>query len=348
MVERQRRSPIVPEHTSPRSIFQRGEFVQLQIGDHSGSDRLWFTNVETNQSAYILRQDLPWIAKFIRGTKDSQIEVEFPRVADGRTLRYRLAREYVGHLPNGRAQVLRSVLSCVPTTPTLFAPGDEVRFRDAGGLMREGRFPCRARAGEVFSKWTTGLANSISFDSGQLKSTLPHSIPLGRPCKFLREYLNAAAHLSSHPEFREVSFERRLNILMQFQNIVLPYTQASDTLEVTGVQTLSEVLCAGSGMCRHNTPLIAAVMSEAGLDVRVVHRIAEPGEFAELGGTHYAHVWIEVTDAEGGTFIVDPSNAKVRSVDEARAEAGKNPHSVEGRWWAHDARETLKIESFSN
>ena len=343
-----------------RSPFIPGEFVQIGWpGSIKPTKPLRLINLETNESDQVVKEALPWVAKFIRVIGPDAYEIGFPRY-EGRPRRFKIAANEVYHLNIGSGKTLRSVLATLDEVRPSFAPDEPIRYRDRAGLMRAGNFVGQRgdevfieRSGgrfsivgdEIYRSWGPAPPRSIRVEtSDYFINNSPH-INLERPRKFLRDVLNAAARLSSAPAFENLAFAHQLETLVAFQERLLPWRQAASTVESTGLDNFSDILCAGAGVCRHGTPLMAAILSEAGLSVRIYIRTAQADEIARRNLEYGGHTWLEVDAPDGRTFVIDPSAGVAKTMDDVSRDAALDPKSSDAVWWSHPDRRLLPILS---
>jgi hypothetical protein len=238
-----------------------------------------------------------------------------------------------------------------------FQPGQKVRLRLYNGQMVVGIFleesgdSIRVRAPEGPGKRERNLKipreevfplyeslESLSSPDHSAMAELKWDDSRGTP---LRAVLNAAARVISHPDFVKAPPLERLKLLARFTNFFLPWTECAAYPERTFLLDFNDALRAGVGVCRHNAPLLARFLAEAGLDPKLVasddpqevadhtHTVSDP---SEPGKTRQivvllsvtGHVWVEIM-LNDQKYFVDPNHEPyVFTEAEVKAQAG-NP-----------------------
>ncbi len=118
-----------------------------------------------------------------------------------------------------------------------------------------------------------------------------------------RVFSRNRAVLSSHPDFLLMAPRDKILTLLKYTQRNVPWTKAAQSAENAGLSTFSDIVCAGAGVCRHNSNLLATTLSEAGFPTRLVRYLPEGQD---------GHAWMEVDmrmlDGSVQTYVVDPSN----------------------------------------
>lgn len=340
-----------------RSVFTPGEFVQIGFpGERYLTQDIRFINLDHGVIATMKKGSPPRVAKFIRVWDEKLCEVEF-NIPQSGSYRFLVDQSNLYQMPVGAGRTLQEMLTPLSDIIPQFSLHEVVRFRDGEGKMRQGSvvqikgndlliqiFQDRFWISntQVFSFWGTTTPTSISVDTTRYYYEPSVHINLGQPTGILKKFLDGAARLSSHPDFLSASAQTKLKILVTYQGLFLPWSLAGLSLEESGVENFSEILCIGAGVCRHQTPLMAAILDEAGLRVRIYYRLMKLlDNIADFDG----HTWLEIdypTLNGYETFVVDPSSADVRPLREVVAVAKKNPTSSEARYLAYPKRKLLE------
>jgi len=137
----------------------------------------------------------------------------------------------------------------------------------------------------------------------------------------LEDFLDGAAWLSSHPEFRAASHPERWRMLAGYLRAVMRPAEEAAMAEMLDLG-FPELLTHGIGVCRHLSSLLAAALRESGYEARVMTRV--PGQ-----GT--GHAWVEVESPSGkeeDRWIIDPMNDRAMSWPEAQAMARESEKSL--------------------
>ncbi len=348
------------KHFQTRSPFLPGEFIQLGMSWNHEPATADLTLIDTTSGSTqkIPKASLPFVAKFIRAHSADAYEIEIPDKLTKEGKRYWVFKNKVNHLNVGTGKTLNAMLFPLENITPQFTLHEKVRYRDSLGLMKaavihqfkDGKFligdsdeKTWINQDEVFTTWTPGIPTSIAVGT---KKYHTQNINLGVPEGLFKDVLNGAAKLSSHPDFLALSFTEQIYALMIYENTLLPWDLSGNTVEMAGLKDYSEILCAGVGVCRHNTPLMAAILSEAGLRVRIQTRVRTIEEMTtdHVQGQFNAHTWLEVDSPyinDAKTWILDPTHLVFKEMSEVIAAATSDPSSLDAIWWANRNRETL-------
>lgn len=345
-----------------RTAFLPGEYIQLGWpGIEEFKKDIKLTHVDPRKNLYFGKNILPFVAKFIRALKSNEYEIELPQLnKDRRPERFRVSRADVYKLNIGHGKNLKAALDPLNKITKSFAIEENVRFRDKHGFMQSGQIMAEGQKEflvrnaksqswvsekSIFKTWTTGEVSSISIDTSDYYYGHTPELHLENPSGFLAEVLNGAANLASHPQFLNSPMIDQLKILVRFEQTLLPWGIAGDKVELAGLSNYSQILCSGAGVCRHNTPIMAAILSEAGLKVRIYYRFISKEEIAEsrLDILYGAHTWLEAENSSGEIFVIDPSSGTVKTQTEVQKAAEQNHKSSDAIWWNSPKRKELSI-----
>ncbi len=145
---------------------------------------------------------------------------------------------------------------------------------------------------------------------------------LERPKRLLAQVLNGGAKLASLPDFKRRTAIEKLELLNRYVLQFQPARNVAKMSEVANKNDFDTLLCAGAGVCRHNSLLAATLFSELGYPTRMM--VSDPRD-----AKYDRHAWVEVdmVDPKGNrqTFVVDPSYGKVYSMAEVTLIARKIP-----------------------
>lgn len=344
-----------------RSAYLPGEYVQL--GWHLPNDPpkkdLELLNLRTGKIDEFPKDILPIVVKFIRVVNSNIYAIEIPKMLRGYNT-FLVDANDVHKLTVGTGKTLQDIFKPMDSFSITFSIGEKIRFRNDKNLMKDGVILTERE--NKFLIQHSDTQNWISKENifktwgllpvASAKITVPNffssmdSIHVHEPEALYKDTLNAIAKFSSHPNFLRASFVDQLMMLVSFQQAYLPWTKAGNTTERMGLTTLSQVLCAGAAVCRHNTPLMAAILIEAGIKVRIKFRLMSHAEMAITKSSATGHTWLEVDAPEGGTFVVDPSAESVKSLAAVLEDAKTDPNSSEALWWGHPDRKELPTSTY--
>lgn len=344
-----------------RSAYLPGEYVQL--GRYLPSDPpkkdLELFSLKTRKIETIPKDLLPVVVKFVRVVDNGIYAIEVPHMARDYRI-FIVDADDIDKLTVGHGKILKGIFKPVNDVQIQFYIGEKVRFRNDKNLMKEGvilaerqnefliqQFDLQTwiKKEHVFKSWGINSALSAKITVPNFFSAMD-SINIVEPSNFYLDTLNAAAKFSSHPSFLKSSFVDQLMMLVSFQQVFLPWIKAGNTVERMGLANFSEVLCSGAGVCRHNTPMMAAILSEAGVKFRIQFRIMNDAEMAIIKSETAGHTWLEVDSPDGKTFVVDPSGVSVKSLAAVLEDARKDPTSSDALWWGHPDRKELPTSTY--
>ena len=235
---------------------------------------------------------------------------------------------------------------------TAFAPGETVRVRDeATGEIRRAAFVgLRRDEGGKYELRDPDGATRVSSTRLVYKDAvgpLPPQTP-AMPADeskllwpemrthrgdALEDFLDGAAWLSSHPEFRAAPHPERWRMLGAYLRALMRPAEEAALGEMLGLG-FPELLTYGLGMCRHFSSLIVAALRESGYEARVMMRVL-PGD---LGS---GHAWVEVESPsrrEEDRWMIDLMNDHVISWVEAQAMARQSEKSMAAIFYASPER----------
>lgn len=287
-----------------------------------------------------LEAALPLIGKLSRFTRDAAL-VEVAMRAGRGGLVLEIPFDY-GALTKLSPRDLRGAvrdMRLAIAAATEFAPGETVRVRDeADGTIRRATFVGLSRAGGskkyelrdpdgaarfspirlVYKDATGPLApNTLSF-AGKENELWPALTP--RRGGELEEFLDGAAWLTSHPDFRAAPHDERVRLLSSYLSAFMRPGEEAALVEMMGLG-FPELLKIGVGVCRHFSTLMVAALRESGYDAKLMMRVPE--------GWTTGHAWVEVeapSRREEDRLVVDLMNDRVLTWPQAleAAKAAEN------------------------
>lgn len=336
-----------------RSPFLPGEIIQ--IGKEKGNALVGVFNTTTSTIQHIPPEALPLPARFV-GVKDlNTYIVELPG-RQPRPHRLEIAPHLLQRMGLGTGADLKTVLRNIPHQN--FSESEIVRFRLPSGHMTRGRIleidndfvKIQSMSG-VFKIHIENVHRHFGPNNPRSIVFRKHNYPgwgmdLDVPTRLLANFLDGAAKIMSAPEVLSMPVQTRLEILINYQHILMPWSLAAHRLEGVGFNKMSEAICSGAGVCRHAVPLFAAILSEAGFVVRIKARSTENSELTadDIAKRFGGHTWLEVDVPVGKltqTFVVDPSNGRVTAIERTQWEAKHLPESSGARFYAHPQSRTL-------
>jgi len=131
--------------------------------------------------------------------------------------------------------------------------------------------------------------------------------------------------------------QERFETLIKFIKAKIPWTAAANFGEENGLNTYNKLICTGVGVCRHNSLVLASILSEAGYRVR-------PTAYFP-GANREGHAWLEVDSVQADgkiiTYILDPSTPDIlfsKPLENAQKNALRNSESNDALWYTQIGR----------
>jgi hypothetical protein len=233
-------------------------------------------------------------------------------------------------------------------------PGEAVRYRGEDGVMRPATFIRLLANSHTVEIRTAGHRtkrlprNQVFKMLGPEKPRTPYysfsyvGANFEPPCEgILREFLDGAALIVSHPDFWEISPRARVDYLTRYVELLIPWTKAGRQAEIAGLKTYGDITASGIGVCRHSSTLLAVILAEAGVTARIME-FTPPGKGA--------HQWVEADihlgDGTVETWILDAApgdgiSARVLRLSSAELSASIKPESTEALYYANPARRVI-------
>jgi hypothetical protein len=330
--------------------FEAREYVQI---GKEGDPQLLLKHVDAPTTMTLDKRSLPYIGRFV-GMEDGANYVVEIKGAGGVDANVRVPKEQVYALPAGTVKAARQSMHRLPVIQLSFQPGEGVRFRNKWGLiemgaviaLRDGVMKIMTMAGEISIS-----PKNVFKPSGPKIPVTPHykaywtegqwKSPAG-PTGLFAEFLNGGAALTSHPDFAQAAPAEKIEVLMRYVWHNIPWTAAAKQAEDAGLRAFEDLLCAGAGVCKHNSTLLATILSEAGYFTRLVSYVP-PGKEGET--ERRGHAWLEVDmpsdQGEVETYVVDPSGVSgfIKPIREVEKIAQTNPDSNANKWYMQPGRE---------
>ncbi|MBT4791920.1 MAG: hypothetical protein HON90_10140, partial [Halobacteriovoraceae bacterium] len=197
-----------------------------------------------------------------------------------------------------------------------FVAGERIRFRDKNGFLQSGLFYNsnnniakinvagkiqEVNINEIFKNSNTHPPKTPSYKADWI--LVKDESPTGS----YRDLLNAGAKITSTTEFHLMHDQERFETLIKFIKAKIPWTAAANFGEENGLNTYNKLICTGVGVCRHNSLVLASILSEAGYRVR-------PTAYFP-GANREGHAWLEVDSVQADgkiiTYILDPSTPDI-------------------------------------
>ncbi len=247
-------------------------------------------------------------------------------------------------LAGGTDAKVRDNLKTVLNLKFSFKTGEVVRFRNSAGFMQSGTF-LRDRRGAIEVRTSAGQSLIVSeehvfkhvggtprtpiYNADWINAKFAASDPL------VARFLNGAAKVTSHPDFAKLAPQEKIKLVLDYTQRNVPYKKAAVNAENAGLTSFNDLVCAGLAVCRHNSPLLATALAEAGYSVRLVQFLKKQ----ESKG----HVWLEVDlPTESGkpeTYVVDPSNGQfIEPIWKVQKAVREQPTSFEAQWYTQPGR----------
>jgi hypothetical protein len=270
------------------------------------------------------------------------VSVDFPQ-SDISDVDLIVPKDNIWGLHGGSIGVANKRFSILKDADFSFAPYEMVRYRDKKAVMRLGSF-LRVNGPSIQIEVAPGKreffprAKVFKQISDRAPSNpvfapvfLDRVKPIDPSDEITREFLDAGARISSLPDFSKKTPLDQLNVLAQFVARSLNWTVVAKRIEEYGLRSFNDILLAGEGVCRHNAILLAALLSEAGINARVVNHYFKD---EDLG-----HAWVEAdieVNGKGETFVLDASVNKGFAIPMWRVKqvSAEYPKSFVAKWWA--------------
>jgi hypothetical protein len=233
-------------------------------------------------------------------------------------------------------------------------PGEAVRYRGEDGVMRPATFIRLLGNNQTVEIRTAGHRtkrlprNQVFKMLGSEKPRTPYYSFSYVGANFeppregiLREFLDGAALIVSHPDFWEISPRARVDYLTRYVELLIPWTKAGRQAEAAGLKTYGDITASGIGVCRHSSTLLAVILAEAGVAARIME-FTPPGKGA--------HQWVEADlrlgDGSVETWVLDAApgdeiSARVLRLSSAERSASVKPDSADALYYANPARRVI-------
>jgi len=337
----------VPSGASPIRI---GDYVM--VGNLSSIDKtpIPLVTVSGDKIERLNPFFIPAIGKIVNVEDDGNIVLRLRFLAKNRGKKisdiydgnYRVERKYLLNLAGGNQGIADKVLEPTLNIHLSFSNLEQVRFRGEDHRMHlgvvlshlPGSSEIRDDSGAISSvqesnifKYVAENVSSPIFEGQQDSAEIEYSDPL------VVKALNGAAKLSSIEGFSKLSEVEQIEALTQYVRTVLPYNNAASFAEINGLTHMSDLICAGAGTCRHQSTILAAVLSEAGYSVRPTYFEYRDSEGHMTAGHRWLEVDIRDTEKKLKTFVVDATSEPGHDILPLTEvlESAKKPENFEDR-----------------
>ena len=298
---------------------QGQEYVKIAS---PGMERAMYQSADIDRAGRQVSVPLPLFGQY-QGRLDEKHDVV--RLDMGSAIEYvAVPREQVTTLrgPYGHIRVSQA-LDVLTRGRLEFARGEKIRFRDEKtGLMRAGVYEEVVKLGKkgkkaavldeagvrlllpknLVYKWTGGSPTTPLYNVEGHGMWAPFKPERGT---LTGSFLHAAARLTSHPQFLAEGEPLRLKRVSDFVRTLVSPDMAAGYGELHGFWSFDQVLTIGLGVCRHLSTLAAAVLAEAGFNVKLAVYTAPGG--------NAGHAWLEIMLSDGELAVLDPMHGTVLS-----------------------------------
>ncbi len=320
-------------------VIEPLDFVQIRKAKNELDLTLGLRKADDSPGFAFADGMLPAIGQFKYWDRNGFAIVEIT-LGDQKGL-YRVPQKNLGTLSAGNAHRLEHAFDLIDVKLS-FQIGENVRFRDASGVLKKGRIQSfsgnRARIFSEGHSYAIDQEHIFKNVDGSPRTIKQWNAPGDTPGfdlhdPALQKFLNGAARLASLPAYQRLPDADKLQTLVQYVRSFIPYDTSASYAEYYGLRNFSQIVCAGGGTCRHQATLLAQILTESGIPARLT------GRFLPQSAGGSGHRWLEA-DLSGRTFVVDASSnvQQVIPIEDAMAKAAADPKSFEAMWFANPER----------
>lgn len=251
------------------------------------------------------------------------------------------------HLPKGTIKKTIESLKGFTNIALNFTQNETVRYRNLAGQIKLG--VVKKINKENFELDDNGISVSIDkemvFKYDKNTRGVPQTViyktswdlmKQEKPKGVFLDLLNGAAKLTSHQSYLKKSIIEKLDTLRSYTDKHVFYDSAAmgDISEQAGLNTYDKLICAGVGVCRHQSVIHATILQETGFNTRLL-KYTPPNE--------RGHTWLEVIipddNGKDVVLVVDPTNYYIDTFANTIKRGESKMGDFEKRFYLNPARE---------